>query len=306
MGSVGISVGGKSRVVEKGSGLHKQLLSQGGVESAQAKTERNTYLKSLNKPGSPNYRYEGFGTKERYEAAKAKGVLEEGKLTPEDVTAFAGKQPIDTTQPSPQNVQTGIAETAPTTTTAPITQGITSYDQAMKGLQTSGQPQGDIAKASEILKQKYGQGFQQAMASGIPAPSTQGEALSTIQQTSEQFPQQQDTSIVDTYMQEDEGIQGLKQMYADYYGPENQKTSLMDTYNQLFKNSGLEKLDKDIIDAQTIIDGTEDDIRNEIEQAGGFGTDSQVQALSLSRNKVLLKNYNNLVALRQSKQQSLD
>ena len=75
-----MSVGGKSRIVEKGSKLHKQLSSQGGVESEQARTERNTYLKSLNKPGSPNYRYEGFGTKERYAAAQAKGVLEEGKI----------------------------------------------------------------------------------------------------------------------------------------------------------------------------------------------------------------------------------
>lgn len=196
--------------------------------------------------------------------------------------AAPGMQGINTGQPSPSTVQVGAG---------------------LPGSPSLTQPGGAM---SQNLAQTAQQGFQQATASGQPAPSTQGQAMGMIQQTSALTPEVVDMSPVDLALSEDEGWQNLTKMYADYYSPENQKTSLMDTYNQLFKNSGLEKLDKDIVDAQTIIDGTEDDIRNEVEQAGGFGTDSQVQALSLSRNKVLLKNYNNLVAMRQSKQQSLD
>ncbi len=40
---------------------------------------------------------------------------------------------------------------------------------------------------------------------------------------------------------------------------------------------------------KNIMDGTEDDIRTEIGKAGGFATESQVQALSTARNKTLLK-----------------
>lgn len=43
-----------------------------------------------------------------------------------------------------------------------------------------------------------------------------------------------------------------------------------------------------LLDIQKVMSGTEDDIRSEITKAGGFATESQVQALTTARNKTLL------------------
>lgn len=197
--------------------------------------------------------------------------------------------PMDPTQTAPQ---TGLpTATQPTSPAVP-------FAEAIKGVDPK-----DHAKLGSIAQQ-YQQGFNQTMASGAPAPATAGMAAPAIQSTLP--PAEADTSIIDTALAEDKGWTALQEQYTEYFSPENQKVSLMDTYNKLFKKSGLDQLDEEILDAKTVIEGTEDDIRNEVEQAGGFGTDSQVQALALSRNKVLLKNYNNLVALRESKATNLD
>jgi len=215
-------------------------------------------------------------------------------------TPDGGTTEIDTAQPSPTTVD--ATKGLPGTPTPTTPQGMVPYDQALKGLQQSGQSAKDIAGATTSLQNAYKTG--QAQLAGTPVPSDPGQAMTQVQGAMP--PPTPDMSATDLALQEDKGWQGLLQMKEEYFNPENQKASLMDTYNKLFKKSGLDQLDEEIIDAQTVIEGTEDDIRNEIEQAGGFGTDSQVQALSLSRNKVLLKNYNNLVALRESKANTLD
>ena len=213
--------------------------------------------------------------------------------------------PIDTSQPSPERVTKEATAGLPGSPQVPSPQGLVPYEQAVKGLQTSGQPQADIASATNMLKQKYYSGKAQADASGVVAGKTLGEASGMIGQTITAEPEAPPPlkGVLGDYYK---GVQDLTTKYAEYFDPENQKTSLMDSYNKLYQQSGLEQLDEEIIDAKSIIEGTEDDIRNEIEMAGGFGSDSQVQALALSRNKVLLKNYNNLVAMREMKQNNLD
>lgn len=57
---------------------------------------------------------------------------------------------------------------------------------------------------------------------------------------------------------------------------------------------------------KNIMDGTEDDIRQEITTAGGFASESQVQALTATRNKVLLKQANVLQQSMQLKQDYVD
>jgi hypothetical protein len=180
------------------------------------------------------------------------------------------------------------------------------YDTAVANLNQGGLKGNDLLQAQQNLASKYKQGFQAANNSGIPAPMDGGEARSQMQSFLPQSPTQQDFSGVESMLQADPGWQQLQQMREEYFNPDNQKASLMESYKKLYKSSGLDELDEEIIDAKTIIEGTEDDIRNEIQAAGGFGTDSQVQALSLARNKSLLKNYNNLVAIRESKQNHLD
>lgn len=61
-----------------------------------------------------------------------------------------------------------------------------------------------------------------------------------------------------------------------------------------------------LMNLKNIMDGTEDDIRNEISKAGGFATESQVQALTTARNKTLLKQANVLQQSMALKQDYVD
>lgn len=73
----------------------------------------------------------------------------------------------------------------------------------------------------------------------------------------------------------------------------------------MVKDSGIQAIDTDLINMKNVIDGSEDDIRNEVTKAGGFASDSQVLALTNSRNKQLIKNYNTLLETRNSKEKYL-
>lgn len=140
---------------------------------------------------------------------------------------------------------------------------------------------------------RFEQGLQAAQASGAQAPSDAGQAR--IAASSYLPPAPPDSSAVDAFISTDPAINSLMKNVTELLNPKNQTTSLLDDYNKMYKQSGLKQINQDIIDAETVINGTEDDIRNEIQGAGGFGTESQVQAMSLARNKSLLVRYNQLV-----------
>lgn len=131
-------------------------------------------------------------------------------------------------------------------------------------------------------------------AAGVPAPSSASDARTQIANVTPEPNPQPNQSLVDAAMQTPE-LAALTKLATDYFSPDNQRVSLLDQYNQMYKESGLAGLDEKILNASNIINGTEDDIRSEIQKAGGFGTDSQVQAMAQARNKVLLQNYNTLV-----------
>lgn len=172
--------------------------------------------------------------------------------------------------------------------------GATAYNQAQQGLATA--PVAGTALAAPPPPNKYQVGLATAQQSGTKAPADAGQARSAVQ--SYLPPDQPDTSGVDTFISGDSNITKLMQGITQLLNPQQQTTSLLDDYNSLYKQSGLDQINKEIIDADTVINGTEDDIRNEIQGAGGFGTDSQVQAMSLARNKGLIKRYNQLVQMK--------
>lgn len=90
---------------------------------------------------------------------------------------------------------------------------------------------------------------------------------------------------------------GYQQLLTDANAAkQTQGATLLDTYKQMIKDSGVAGIDSQLINDQAIINGTEDDIRKEVQSAGGFATDSQVMALSAARNKTLIQSYNQLLA----------
>lgn len=73
---------------------------------------------------------------------------------------------------------------------------------------------------------------------------------------------------------------------------QTQKQTLLDEFQKMSPDPGVASLSADqmqLLDFNRIMEGTEDDIRQEIGKAGGFATESQVQALTGARNKTLLK-----------------
>lgn len=151
------------------------------------------------------------------------------------------------------------------------------------------------AAAPTPTQTKYQAGLATLQASGTPAPSDAGVARSAIASVTPQTP---DTTAVDNYMSQDPAINTLMQGITQLLNPQNQTSTLMQDYTKLRKSSGLDKINQEMIDADTVINGTEDDIRNEIQTAGGLGTESQVQAMTLARNKGLLTRYNQLVQMK--------
>lgn len=277
------------------------ITSAKGKASLAKAAASHAEQKAAKQPGE-NKSTKGLGQIQAEAMGAPKGTsVAGGYLLSEDTKAgtqlpkvpqLTGDEEVDTSQPSPENVEAG----------ASLPGSMVPEDQAIQALQNSGQSANDIKMATALTKNRYQQAHEQLKGTEV----SQDAGLGKIQVQGAMTPAEPDMSPVDQQLAEDPGWNTLTETYKDYFNPDNQKASLMDTYKKEFRKLGLDELDEDIIDAQTIIDGTEDDIRNEVEQAGGFATDSQVQALSLSRNKVLLKNYNQLVALRESKQNQLD
>lgn len=141
------------------------------------------------------------------------------------------------------------------------------------------------------------QAFEQTKASGVKSPDSLGEANSVTGNAIKSVTagQPPDTSTIDAQLAEDKGYQQLLADYAEFNNTLNQGTSLVDEYNKMVKSSGLESINTELINTKNIIEGTEDDIRLEVQAANGFATDSQVMALASARNKSLIKNYNKLV-----------
>lgn len=206
---------------------------------------------------------------------------------------------VDTAPITPVGVQpvppvTGANGQPPVATGMPQTDGaISSIKDPVTG-QTFTRNTADPASTYQPVN-KYKEGLAAAQASGLPAPADAGAARMGV---AKYTPNQPDTSAVDSYISDDPGVNKLMQGITKLLNPQQQTTSLLADYQSLYKESGLANINAEIINADKVINGTEGDIRNEIEKAGGFGTESQVQAMTLARNKSLLTRYNQLVQMK--------
>lgn len=87
-------------------------------------------------------------------------------------------------------------------------------------------------------------------------------------------------------------MQSLNQVLHNINNPVLTSISLQQEYNDLASQNNLPALQSQMLNMQNVMNGTEDDIRSEITKAGGSSTESQVLALTASRNKVIMKQYN--------------
>ena len=158
------------------------------------------------------------------------------------------------------------------------------------------------------LEKKFIEAFNQLKGKEIPqTPAEARQELASYQEETQQQglvnPVQQ---FMDTYSSMNPIEANLFQQLSGLLSSTNNRQSLRDLYIEEVNAQGLPELNNELIDVQRIMEGTEDDIRSEVAAAGGFVTDSQVQALAGTRNKTLLKQANNLTNIIDAKNEYVD
>lgn len=128
---------------------------------------------------------------------------------------------------------------------------------------------------------------------GKPVPDTGAQATSALDTYFKDTPQESNEdptrSFMDAYANMDPVQASIFQQVSGLLSTQTNQQSLTDFYKQEVATQGIEALNTELMDMNAIIDGSEDDIREEITKAGGFATESQVQGMVAARNKTLLK-----------------
>lgn len=204
-------------------------------------------------------------------------------LSAAKVPAAPGGQ-VNTSQPSPGTVPVG-----PQSVADPRQQALDSLRSQGYASPDEGEMQGAMG-ISSVAPTDVGEQMRQGLAavkgSGANVPETQGQAQATIARS---VAPQAYKPAPDIQTEVDDSLKSYAAAVAQYLNPDNQRKTLVQEYQSLSKSLGIPDLQDDLLDINRIMDGTEDDIRSEVTAAAGFATDSQVQAMTIGRNKSLLK-----------------
>jgi hypothetical protein len=223
-----------------------------------------------------------------------------------------------TTQPSTNPTRTPTTQTTQPTLTMPANGSVVDL------LSMAGQDSSFAAR--QQLAQQYGiQGYSGTAAQNQDLSKKFIEAYNAKKGTAAPQSGAEASSALDTYFQDQpETQQDPTKMFMDAFGgmnpieanlyqqlsqllaTPNNTQSLTDFYKQEVAAQGIPELNMELADINKIMDGTEDDIRAEVQNAGGFATESQVQALTGARNKNLLKQANYLSNVLQAKNDYVD
>ncbi len=129
---------------------------------------------------------------------------------------------------------------------------------------------------------------------GVSVPQDSGEASAAVTDAINNAtpPPSSPTSsaAVDSFFNNNESIQTQAQQLTDYLSPQSTTDQLNQELAQInTDNTVMAGLNTQYMNIENVMTGTETDVRNEIQSAGGMATNSQVMALSSARNKVLLQ-----------------
>lgn len=272
----------------------------------------------------------GFNLASAAQAATLPNSNTTPTATSPTITSTPTTQAANSTAPAPISNSVNTSQPSPTTVSAtPYTQSDTSgligtrpsaanpsvneYYNTQTGagfatpqaLSTFVNQQGGNTNAQNVFD-ALKTSFSKLMASNTPSPQSQGEAKSLIDANTPAT--QQGTNPLSAIFDMGQQSPEYQQLMTDYkqaISVLNQQKSLTQTYQDMSKELGIQSLDTQLMDMKKVIDGTEDDLRTEITKAGGYATESQIQALTNARNKQLITNYNNLVQTRNQAQQTL-
>lgn len=144
-------------------------------------------------------------------------------------------------------------------------------------------------QTQQALAQKY-QSLHQNISGQVPSNSADASAALTSALT----PQSNDPVFGSMASMMEPIMNSLSQVLQNINNPALTATSLQQEYNDLAKQYNLPAMQSQLLNMTNIMNGTEQDIRDEVTSAGGFATDSQVLGLTAARNKVIMKQYNSL------------
>lgn len=231
--------------------------------------------------------------------------------------ALLGTTPQTTTQPTAQTTQTPQTTTQPQQ--APLTLppngsvvdllNAAGQDSSFAARQQLAQQFGiqgytGTAQQNTDLAKKYTDAFNANK--GTTAPQTGAQASSALDSY---FQQNTQTPQIDPQKNFFDQYMSMNPVVKNLYDTINQTLSSIGTqqtfaqeYQSLVAQQGIPALQTDLLNINNVMNGTEDDIRQEITAAGGTATDSQVLALTGARNKTLLKQANVLSQQLQTKQ----
>lgn len=156
------------------------------------------------------------------------------------------------------------------------------------------------------LTPKYTQTLNALNQSGSTAPASGGLARSDVAAANDQYQSpQQPYAPTPAFMQYGDPIM---QTFAQAAMADMQNVTMTgNTAQNLQANfaNQVQGLDLQAASMQNIMNGSLQDIRAEINKAGGFATESQVQSLATTRNRDLLVQYNNLELQKQTMQNQM-
>ncbi|HEY6018607.1 MAG TPA: peptidoglycan-binding domain-containing protein, partial [Candidatus Paceibacterota bacterium] len=159
-------------------------------------------------------------------------------------------------------------------------------------------------QTQQALAQKYG-ALHSALTSSGAAPDTSAAGREAVQGALDQSQNSNNPVMGALSASMAPIMQSLAQVLNNINNPALTATSLQTEYNQLRDQYGLPEMQSQLLNMNRIMNGTEQDIRDEVTAAGGFATESQVQGIAASRNKVILKQYNALSTQYDAAQQNV-
>lgn len=165
------------------------------------------------------------------------------------------------------------------------------------------------AQQNQDLSKKYLDAYNANNKKAVPETGAQASSAldSYFQQNPQEETKQDPTKqFMDTYASMNPIEANIFQQLSTLASTQNNQQSFTDLYKQESDAQGIPALNLQLADMNKIMDGTEDDIRAEITNAGGFATESQVQALVGARNKNLIQQANYLTNVINSKNDYVD
>lgn len=148
--------------------------------------------------------------------------------------------------------------------------------------------------SNKELAQKYTDAYNAQKTQ--PVPQNKADAMSSMNQHFEENKPSEDSQkiLFDTYAEMPPYVKTMYDQINQVLSTPVKTQSFAEEYQKLTAEQGLPALNTELMNLTNVMEGTEDDIRNEITKAGGFSTESQVQALTGARNKTLMRTANQL------------